>query len=96
MALSFANSTRPSLPQAPSRASPYFFKHLTSGQQCGKHHYDILLTLDHNRQIKAYFESLERLVNEDVLDARSRDEACGGRLKVGGGRGAGLDAQAAQ
>nr|POE97713.1 putative trna pseudouridine synthase c25b8.05 [Quercus suber] len=57
-----------------------FIKHLH--QTYRKHNHDILLSLHHNTQVKPDLEPLERLVDENILDAARRNEPGRARPQV--------------
>jgi hypothetical protein len=82
------------LPQRLPRTPPDFFEYCSSWQEGRKHHDNILLPFDHNRQIESNLESLECFMYDDVLHTSRGYEACSGCLQVCGRRGGGLDAEA--
>lgn len=61
-----------------------------------KHNHNLSLPLHHHRKVKPHLEPSERLMYEYITDLRRRYEARVAGEEVGGGEGAGLDAEGAE
>ena len=61
-----------------------------------EYNHNLSLPLHHHGEVIAHLEAPERLVDEDVADLAGGDEARGAGEEVGGGEGAGLDAEGAE
>ena len=61
-----------------------------------EHNHNLALPFHHHSEVVAHLETPEGLVDENVADLGGGDEAGGAGEEVGGGEGAGLDAEGAE